>query len=497
MLYDNFAMLTKRELLIRIVKLLKEENLVDGVKYIPVEMRPKNKRPIKCCVHKDRYILKHKIISILGFEITDEEIDLIPLSEFAQKALDNKNTKENILSVVHEACSACMQSQYFVTNMCRGCEGRPCLMNCPKAAISFKGGKACITQEDCVGCGLCSKVCPYHAIVYTPVPCEDVCPVKAITKGEDGTEHIDKDKCIYCGKCMQTCPYGAIMERSKVIDVYKSITAPDKKIIAIPAPAIYGQFNATPGQILSAIKAIGFDDVVEVALGAEDTSRNEAAEFLERMEEGKPFMTTSCCPAFVNMIRKHFPRLQANVSTTVSPMVALSRWVREKYPQAKVVFIGPCVAKKTEQVEGGPDYVLTTEEIVAMMDARKIDPDKMEADPVQESSTYGKGFASSGGVTSAVMQVIQEMGEVPQVSAQRCNGAAECKKALMMLQAGKFDMDFIEGMACEGGCMYGPGNLLNERLYTQARKKFLGEADDRGVIENAKEQGFDQIHMHR
>mgnify|MGYP003368579581 FL=1 len=111
MLYDNFAMLTKRELLIRIVKLLKEENLVNGVKYIPVEMRPKNKRPIKCCVHKDRYILKHKIISILGFEITDEEIDLIPLSDFAQKALDNKNTKENILSVVHEACSACMQSQ--------------------------------------------------------------------------------------------------------------------------------------------------------------------------------------------------------------------------------------------------------------------------------------------------------------------------------------------------------------------------------------------------
>ena len=156
MLYDNFAMLTKRELLIRIVKLLKEKNLVDGVKYIPVEMRPRNKKPIKCCVHKDRYILKHKVISILGFEITDEEIDLIPLSDFAQKALDNKNTKENILSVVHEACSACMQSQYFVSNMCGGCEGRPCLMNCPKAAISFKGGKATITQEDCVSCGLCS-----------------------------------------------------------------------------------------------------------------------------------------------------------------------------------------------------------------------------------------------------------------------------------------------------------------------------------------------------
>lgn len=210
MLYDNFAMLTKRELLIRIVKLLKDDELVTKLKYLPIEMRPRNKKPVRCCVHKDRYILKHKIISILGFDIVDEEIDLIHLSEFARMAMANKNTKENILSVVHEACSACIQSQYAVTNLCRGCEGRPCVMNCPKAAISFKGGKATISTEDCVSCGLCQKVCPYHAIVYTPVPCQDACPVKAIDKDEEGIEHIDKDKCIYCGKCMQACPYGTI-----------------------------------------------------------------------------------------------------------------------------------------------------------------------------------------------------------------------------------------------------------------------------------------------
>lgn len=207
MLYDNYAMLTKRELLIRLVTLLKENNLVDGVRYIPVEMRPRDKKN-SCCVHKDRYIIRHKIISILGFDIRNEEdIDLVPLSHYAQKSLDNKNMKEDILSVVHEACNACMQSQYFITNMCRGCEARPCMMNCPKSAISFKGGKATISQEDCVSCGLCQQVCPYHAIIYTPVPCEEACPVKAISKQPDGTEHIDKEKCIYCVKSSSSVQY--------------------------------------------------------------------------------------------------------------------------------------------------------------------------------------------------------------------------------------------------------------------------------------------------
>ena len=458
MLYDNFAMLTKRELLIRIVKLLKKDELITGLKYLPVEMRPRNKRPVRCCIHKDRYILKHKIISILGFEITDEEIDLIHLSDFARMAMANKNMKENILSVVHEACSACIQSQYAVTNLCRGCEGRPCVMNCPKAAISFIGGKASISSEDCVSCGLCQKVCPYHAIVYTPVPCEDVCPVKAISKDAEGVEHIDKEKCIYCGKCMQACPYGAIMERSKIIDIHKSISNPKKKIVAIPAPAIYGQFNATPGQILSDIKAIGFDDVVEVALGAEDTSRNEAAEFLERMEEGKPFMTTSCCPSYIELVEKHIPGMKPYVSTTGSPMYYTARIAKEKHPDAKIVFVGPCVAKRKEvRRDEAVDYILTFEEVGSILDGLDIQLEQTQAFSILHTSVReAHGFAQAGGVMGAVKAYLKE--EAEKINAIQVSDIN--KKNIALLRAcaktGKAAGQFIEVMACEGGCITGP-----------------------------------------
>ena len=459
MLYDNFAMLTKRELLIRIVKLLKKDELITGLKYLPVEMRPRNKRPVRCCIHKDRYILKHKIISILGFEITDEEIDLIHLSDFARMAMANKNMKENILSVVHEACSACIQSQYAVTNLCRGCEGRPCVMNCPKAAISFIGGKASISSEDCVSCGLCQKVCPYHAIVYTPVPCEDVCPVKAISKDAEGVEHIDKEKCIYCGKCMQACPYGAIMERSKIIDIHKSISNPKKKIVAIPAPAIYGQFNATPGQVLAAIKQIGFDDVIEVALGAEITAANEAKELEEKMQEGQAFMTTSCCPAYTGWVDKHAPMLKPYVSETRSPMVYAARYAKEKYPDAKIVFVGPCVAKrKEEKMDPCVDFTLTFEEVGSVLAGMDIKIEEAQPFTVLRNSVReAHGFAQAGGVINAVKVYLKEDQDASLNTIQVANLT---KKNVALLRAyaktGKAPGQFIEVMACEGGCVTGP-----------------------------------------
>ena len=474
MLYDNYAMLTKRELLIRLVKLLKENNLVEGVRYVPAEMRPLGQKNVSCCVHKDRYILRHKIISILGFDLpSDVDVDLVPLSYYAQKSLENKNTKENILSVVHEACNACMQSQYFITNMCRGCEARPCMMNCPKGAISFKGGKAQISQEDCVACGLCQQVCPYHAIIYTPVPCEEACPVKAISKQPDGREFIDKDKCIYCGKCMQACPYGAIMERSKIIDVHKCISSPDKKITAIVAPAIYGQFDASPAQILAAIKKIGFDDVIEVALGAEDTSRNESAELEERMAEGQPFMTTSCCPAYTGWVEKHAPMLRPFVSETRSPMVYAARRVKAADPDMEVVFIGPCLAKRHEG-DSVPEvnYVMSFEELGAFMIAYGIEVKKdgegAELNP--EVTKYGRGYAMAGGVRNAIVAAVGD-----KYTTINIEGLDKKNAAMLKAMAKKPVAQFVEVMACEGGCVNGPCSLAPLTLAKRQMKKALTE----------------------
>lgn len=360
--------------------------------------------------------------------------------------------------------------------------------------------RAYIDPTKCKECGKCSQACPYNAIADLTRPCKKVCPVDAITMDENGICQIDEKKCIQCGACVHSCPFGAIASKSFMVDIINMIKA-GKKVVAMVAPAVEGQFGdkITMSSIRTACKKLGFADMVEVGLGGDMTAAYEAEEWAEAYKQGKK-MTTSCCPAFVNMIKLHFPQLLDNMSTTVSPMCAVSRMIKSQDPEAVTVFIGPCMAKKSEamdlNIEGNADYVMTLGEFSAMMRAKGVELEPEEND-TQEASIYGKRFGNGGGVTAAVVKCLEEMGEKSDVNVMKCSGGAECKKALLLLRAGKLPADFIEGMICQGGCVGGPSKHKTELEAKKARDILIGQADKRGVHENLEKYPMDQFSMHR
>ena len=347
MAFANNIMIVRHRLLSELVRLWDKKKITtEDIDRLPLQLSPKySKHAGRCCVHKERAVWKYKSLPLLGLTMKDETDELMPLSAYAQMAMDRAHygsPKESIMCVIDEACSACVHVSYEITDLCRGCTARSCQNNCPKGAIhvNAQNGKAWIDHDACVSCGICQRSCPYHAIVYIPVPCEEACPVKAISKDECGIEHIDEDKCIYCGKCMNACPFGAIFEVSQTFDVLERMCC-GEKMVAIVAPSILGQFNSTPEQVYGAFRAIGFTDVLEVAQGAMKTTENEAHELLEKLDEGQAFMTTSCCPAYIELVRKHVPEMKPFVSGTGSPMYYAARLAKKQYPDAKVVFVGP------------------------------------------------------------------------------------------------------------------------------------------------------------
>lgn len=459
MAFTNNVMIVRHELLAKLVKLWKENRLLDEIDRLPIELSPrKAKAKGRCCIHKERAVWKYKTFPLLGFDMTDERDELTPLSEYAKEALFRKgNKKENLLCVIDEACSSCVQVNYEITNLCRGCVARSCYMNCPKNAIDFKkNGQAKINHDTCVSCGICHSSCPYHAIVYMPIPCEEVCPVKAISKDEFGVEHIDENKCIYCGKCINACPFGAIFEISEVFDILQHLRNKEQ-MVAIVAPSILAQFSAPIENVYGAIKEIGFTEVVEVAQGAMETTRHEAEELKEKLAEGQSFMTTSCCPSYIQLVEKHMPDLKKYVSSTGSPMYYTARIVKEKYPDAKIVFVGPCVAKRKEvKRDECVDFALTFEEIGSILDGLEIKVDQARPFSVLfKSVREAHGFAQSGGVINAVKVFLKDEADINAVQIADLN-----KKHVALLRAyaktGKAPAHFIEVMACEGGCVTGP-----------------------------------------
>lgn len=472
MKYQNNATKIRRELLIRIAQAFYSENLGEQIDKLPISMFPKNHaKLLRCCVYKERAIIKHRIMSILGLSIEDDD-EIMPLSAFAHRALARENSKfAEILNVLDIACSGCVKSQYLITNACRGCMARPCTLNCPKNAISVVNNQAIIDYDLCIDCGRCMQVCPYHAIIRIPVPCEEACPVGAIGKDESGKAVIDFSTCISCGQCMDACPFGAVIEKSQFIDILKILQS-KKTVVAMLAPAIAGnQFRGNLKQIATATLQVGFTRVVEVAGGADITAQHELEEFMARMQKGDAMMTTSCCPAYTEMVKMHIPELQPYVSTAATPMHYTAEMIKRLDPLAITIFVGPCIAKRKEALSDScVDYVLTFEELDALFAAKGIDVAKCtESELENHPSDEGRGFAATCGVTEALLK---KANQDTTLRTEFIDGLTkQTFKQLKSYAKQPGDFNFLEVMACNGGCVGGPCAIGKLQQAKQAIRK--------------------------
>jgi [FeFe] hydrogenase (group B1/B3) len=476
--YINNAALIKRQLIVRLARLVFSGNLQQQIDFIPLQQAPKEAASVRCCIHHDRAVLKYRLMALLGFAIENEkpEDEVRTLSDYVAEAYrkGQDRLEGGVLTVIDEACSSCVRANYRVTNACRGCVARLCIMNCPKKAIVIENGHARIDEKLCVSCGICEKACPYHSIIFQPIPCEQACPVGAIAQDERGKEKIDESKCINCGKCLQACPFGAIMERSEIFDVLKELIDPQTKTVAMIAPAIIGQFNTDLGKLVSALKKLGFDHVIEVAHGADITAEKETSEFIERIDNGSSCMTSSCCPAYVEAVKKHMPGIGHLVSHTLSPMQYAGEVAGQKWPNARRVFIGPCIAKRAEaRASEFVDHTITFEELGSIFIAAGIDViECSETAADQDASNSGRGFAVSGGVGSAVIKASAAAGR--HFEEKVINGLDKKNFAILrtvekIVKPGTF----IEVMTCEGGCMHGPGVISNPAVARRFLEKML------------------------
>ena len=392
-----------------------------------------------------------------------------------------------LINVIKFACNACPEKRVHVTDGCQGCLAHPCMEVCPKDAVSLDRttGKSVIDQEKCIKCGRCASVCSYNAIIVQERPCAKACGMDAISSDENGKANIDYDKCVSCGQCLVNCPFGAIADKGQIYQLIQGFNRGDR-IYALVAPAFINQFPslASTGKLKSALKAIGFCDVVEVAIGADLCTVDEAHDFLEEVPEKLDFMATSCCPAWSMMAKTAFPGLAKNISMTMTPMVFTARMMKQADPDARMCFIGPCAAKKLEAsrrtVRSDVDFVLTFEELAGIIEAKDLDLASLEVDPTEQdlihASAAGRGFAQSGGVANAVANKIKEWHPDMEVKIASAQGLADCKKLLMLAKAGKYNGYLLEGMGCPGGCIGGAGTIADPARTAIQLNKYMKEA---------------------
>ena len=464
--FDTKVQYLKYKVLREVASQAWTDTLLENVMDIPKLIVPGKTSTMRCCVYKERAILAERVKIAMGGETGND----------------------NIIQVIDIACDECPAAGYEVTDSCRGCLAHRCEDVCKRGAISFDHNHvAHIDKSKCVECGACAKVCPFAAIVNRKRPCQISCKVKAISINEDNAASIDNEKCIQCGACVYQCPFGAITDKSFILNVVDLIKKSEKnskyKVYAMVAPSISSQFTyAKLGQVISGLKELGFFTVVEAALGADMVAHAESKELSE-----KGFLTSSCCPAFVQYVKSAFPKLLPLVSHNLSPMATLAKYIKETDKTAKIVFIGPCTAKKAEAqletVKPYVDAVLTFEELQALYDSRNIDITTLEEDVLDNASYFGRIFARSGGLTDAVKQGLIEQKIDFELKPIACDGIDECRIALLKKSKNVLDANFIEGMACVGGCIGGAGCLTHGEKNKSEVDKYGREALEKTITD--------------
>jgi iron only hydrogenase large subunit-like protein len=356
-------------------------------------------------------------------------------------------------------------------------------------------------------------VCEECGVRFEDCDCYDACKYEAQMYIRSTGPIIVEDKCLSCGRCTVQCTFGALADKIEFIPLIDFLKQDKVPVYAAVAPAIVGQFgdDISMGQLRTALKLMGFKDMVEVALFADILTIKEAYEFNDLVTTKDDFFLTSCCcPVWINLVERNYPELFTHMSPSVSPMVASGRFLKKLYPEAKVVFIGPCTAKKAEakdkRLKDAIDFVLTFQELKEIFEAIEIDLKDLPEDEKDHASFAGRVYARTGGVSLSVKTVVNRIapGRLIRLKAKKVHGVKACKAVLNELKSGKdIGANFIEGMGCEGGCVGGPKTNIEVDKATQFVNEYGEESlimtpmDNMNIIKILKESGlndFDDIY---
>ena len=338
--------------------------------------------------------------------------------------------------------------------------------------------------------------------------CIDSCIFDAITRDEKGNVTIDAGKCVGCEECIRRCEEHNLTASKDILPALEAVRRGTAPVYAMIAPAFVSQFDSqvTPGKLRSAFKLLGFAGMVEVAVFADILTLKEALEFDRNIKEEKDFQLTSCCcPMWIAMIRKIYHQLMPHVPGSVSPMIACARTIKTLHPEAKTIFIGPCLAKKSEAKEpdlaGAVDFVLTFQEVEKIFSFARIDPAELPEDDRDHSSRAGRIYARSGGVSEAVTGTVERLHPHRKIAvrAQQADGVPACKEMIRQLLDNETDANFFEGMGCIGGCVGGPKALIGRDTGREHVNHYGEEAayptplENPYVVELLHRLGFDTV----